>query len=141
MYRGNYSFLNLALCTVTNWRKLFKGGNTVVGFLISFFRLFSLQFITIHVLLDKLTRKKINKYVYVITSQSYKIKLEKSFFTDLPGFGRYTVFIKSIGSTLQKSKRMIIDWQLNRLLEDCLKTQLMYAHHYNLQFVYFLPQF
>ena len=26
-FRGNYSFLNLALCTVTKVRKLFKGGN------------------------------------------------------------------------------------------------------------------
>ena len=37
----------------------------------------------------------------------------------------YTVFIKFIGSILSKSRRMIIDCQLNSLLDNCLKTQLV----------------
>ena len=37
----------------------------------------------------------------------------------------YTVFIKSVHAILPKSRRMIIDYQLNKLLENCLKTQLV----------------
>ena len=37
----------------------------------------------------------------------------------------YTVFIKFYYAILPKSRRMIIDYQLNSLLENCLKTQLV----------------
>jgi hypothetical protein len=36
----------------------------------------------------------------------------------------YTVVIKFVYAILPKSRRMIIDYQLNSLLENCLKTQL-----------------
>ena len=42
---------------------------------------------------------------------------------------------------LPKSRRMIIDSQLNELLENCLKTKLQYARHYNPRFEYLLPHF
>ena len=37
----------------------------------------------------------------------------------------YTVIIKFIDAILSKSRRMIIDCQLNSLLENCLETQLV----------------
>ena len=37
----------------------------------------------------------------------------------------YAIFIKVFVANLSKSRRMIIDCQLNSLLENCLKTQLV----------------
>ena len=37
----------------------------------------------------------------------------------------YKVFIKFVHAILPKSRRMIIDYQLKKLLEKCLKTQLV----------------
>ena len=37
----------------------------------------------------------------------------------------YTVFIKFVNAILPKSRRTIIDYQLNSLLENCLNTELV----------------
>ena len=37
----------------------------------------------------------------------------------------YTVFIKFVHAILPKSRRRIVDYQLNSLLENCLNTQLV----------------
>ena len=64
-------------------------------------------------------QKKIDKH-YVITSQNFKKEHEKIYF-----HSNYNVFIKFIGDILSKSRRTIIDRQLNSFLENCLKTQLV----------------
>ena len=38
---------------------------------------------------------------------------------------KYTLFIKFIHAILPKSRKTIIDCQLNSFLEDCLKPQLV----------------
>ena len=62
----------------------------------------------------------------VVTSQNCKKELKNLFSQTWVILGsNQTVFIKFIGSILSKRRRMIIDCQLNSLLENCLKTQLV----------------
>ena len=76
-------------------------------------------------LLDKLARIFFDS-ICVITSQNSKKELEKLFSQIWAILGsNYTVFIKFIGSILSKSRRTIIEYQLNSLLENFLKTQLV----------------
>ena len=104
-FLGNYSFLNLALCTVTKVWKLFKGRHYLRKYsswvFKQFSRLFSWQVIIIHVLLDKLTRKNlINMCTYVITSQSYK-KTWKIFFHRFSQFWEVVTVFPHIVSSLE----------------------------------------
>ena len=61
---------------------------------------------------------KLTKIVKICTNIFFK------FFVAIFG-SNSAVFIKSIHAILPKSRRMIIDYQLNSLLENCLKTQLV----------------
>ena len=69
--------------------------------------------------IGQIRKKKIDKH-YVIISQNFKKEHEKIYF-----HSNYNVFIKFIGDILSKSRRTIIDRQLNSFLENCLKTQLV----------------
>ena len=80
---------------------------------------------TVHLLLSKIARKKWIKAKKVLPkiAQFCENIFFKFFVAILKS--NYTDFIKFIYAILPKSRRTIIDCQLNSLLENCLKTQLV----------------
>ena len=76
-------------------------------------------------LLDKIEPISLIKTVQLLPkiAQICENSFFKFFFAILSS--NCTVFIKNFIANLSKSRRMIIDCQLNSLLENCLKTQLV----------------